>query len=465
MTDVVQSWVKWPMFLLAVLLALVTYVALNVLEQPAPIVMTAAVTVLVGTLWVTEALPIPVTSLIPFVAFPLVGVLDHKTAASALGNHVIVLLMGAFMLSKALEKSGVHVRLAFNMLKLTGTHSARRIVLAFMLTAAILSMWISNSATTLMLVPLGLAVVAHLQQPRLAIVLLLAIAYAASLGGVGTPIGTPPNIIFMSVYEEFTGKQMSFLDWMQYGVPIVVVAIPLMALWLTRGIGRLPVSPIPQQPPWAAAEKRVLSVFGVIALAWVFRPYWSAFFNAPGIGDSTVALLGVVLMCLIPSGHTDPETQKPSYLLDWQTAQQIPWGMLLLFAGGICIASAFTASGLSQLIGEGLSGFTALPLILLVLAICLAVSFLTEITSNTATATLLMPILASAAMANNIDPALLMIPAAISASCAFMLPVATAPNAIVYGTGKIAISTMAKEGAALNVMVAIVAAIVISLQF
>nr|WP_240615496.1 SLC13 family permease [Alteromonas facilis] len=453
------------MVALALVLSSGTFVAISFTEQPSIIALTAAITMLVGTMWVTEAMPIPVTSMIPFVAFPLAGVIDHKTAASALGNHVIVLLMGAFMLSKALEKSGVHVRLAFNMLRLTGTHSARRIVLAFMLTAAVLSMWISNSATTLMLVPLGLAVVAHLNQPRLAIVLLLGIAYAASLGGVGTPIGTPPNIIFMSVYEEFTGIQMTFLDWMQYGVPIVVLAIPIMALWLTRGIGELAHTPIPEQPAWSSPERRVLIVFAFIAMAWVFRPYWSAFLGAPGIGDSTVALLGVVAMCLIPSGETNPETKKPEYLLDWQTAQYIPWGMLLLFAGGICIASAFTHSGLSQLIGEALSGLTVLPIVLLVLGICLAVSFLTEITSNTATATLLMPILASAAMANNIDPALLMIPAAISASCAFMLPVATAPNAIVYATGKIDISTMAKEGALLNVIVAVIAAGVISLQF
>jgi sodium-dependent dicarboxylate transporter 2/3/5 len=250
---------------------------------------------------------------------------------------------------------------------------------------------------------------------------------------------------------------------MAYGLPIVIIAIPLMAMWLTRGVGELSQAPIPEQPAWSSPEKRVLIAFAVIALAWIFRPHWTGLLGVNGIGDSTVALLGVVVMCILPSGKQ--RDGKTDFLLDWETAKDIPWGMLLLFAGGICIASAFTRSGLSELIGSGLSGLTVLPTFLLVLALCLSVSFLTEITSNTATATLLMPILASAALANQIDPALLMIPAAISASCAFMLPVATAPNAIVYGTGKIDIKVMAREGAILNIIVAVVAACVVSVKF
>lgn len=464
MTQIAGLDVKPKMLILAFGLGLIAHFALLFAEQPFAIAITAGITTLVAVMWVTEALPIPVTSLIPFFAFPFAGVLTHREAASALGNHVIVLLMGAFMLSKALEKSGVHERLAYGMLTATGAQSAKRLVLAFMLTAALLSMWISNTATTLMLMPIGLALVHRLQNPRLAVVLLLGIAYAASLGGVGTPIGTPPNIIFMSVYEEFTGVQISFLEWMKTGIPIVLLAIPAMALWLTRGLGKLPQLDIPVLGEWRSPEKRVLSVFVIIALAWIFRPQWTAFFGLTGIGDSTVALAGVVLMCLIPSGQNKLNSDSPDYLLDWDTAKDIPWGMLLLFAGGICIASAFMQSGLSELLGQGLSGLTALPIFLLVLGICISVTFLTEITSNTATATLLMPILASAALANQLDPRILMIPAAISASCAFMLPVATAPNAIVYGTGKIAINTMAREGAMLNVLVAIIVAVVITLQ-
>lgn len=418
---------------------------------------TASITLLTAILWVTEALPIPATSLIPFAAFPLTGVLTHREAASALGSHVIILLMGAFMLSKAIEKSGVHRRFALFMLKVTGGKSAARLVLAFMLTSATLSMWISNTATTLMLLPVALAILATVDNPRLSAALLLGIAYSASLGGVGTPIGTPPNIIFMSVYQESQGIELSFLDWMKTGVPIVLVAIPIMALWLTRGLGSLSGVHIPASGNWRSAEVRVLSVFALVAIGWVSRPYWSEAFNMTSVGDSTIALLGVVLMFAIPSGEKNAEG-KLQNLLDWKTANDIPWGLLLLFAGGICIAKAFTSSGLSQQMGELLKFLDGVPVPVIILSICLFVTFLTEITSNTATATLLMPILALSGMSMGIDPQLLMIPAAISASCAFMLPVATAPNAIVYGTEKFSIKTMAREGFVLNILVAFVVA-------
>ncbi|MDC8831410.1 SLC13 family permease [Alteromonas gilva] len=413
---------------------------------------TAALTLLVAVLWVTEALPIPVTSLIPFVAFPMAGIIDYKEASSALGSHVILLLMGAFMLSKALEKSGVHRRIAVYMLHLCGASSAKRLVLGFMLTSAVLSMWISNTATTLMLLPIALAIITSMDSPKLATALLLGIAYAASLGGVGTPIGTPPNIIFMSVYEQTTGTELSFLNWMVTGVPIVLISIPIMAWWLTRHLTAMPPCDLPQSGAWQAAEKRVLVVFGVIALAWIFRPYWSQWTGMTLVSDSTIAVAGVVLMFLVPNGNK----AKPGQLLDWKTAEAIPWGMLLLFAGGICMAKAFTASGLSQLLGDALTGLSALPIVATLLILCLTVSFVTEITSNTATATLLMPILASASAAIGVDPIVLMMPAAISASCAFMMPVATAPNAIVYGSGRIPIQTMVREGTVLNILVGVV---------
>lgn len=417
---------------------------------------TAAITLFTAVLWVTEAIPIPATSLIPFAAFPLVGVLTHKEAASALGSHVILLLMGAFMLSKGIEKSNVHHRFAIYMIRLTGSDSAKRLVFAFMLTAAILSMWISNTATTLMLLPIALAILAPVKDERVATAILLGIAYAASVGGVGTPIGTPPNIIFMSVYQEHSGFELTFIDWMKTGLPIVIFAIPLMALWLTRGLGRLEQFNLPEVGPWQTQEKRVLWVFGAVALAWVTRPFWTEALQLSTVGDSTIALAGVVALFFIRSGDVNqPASDK---LLDWKTANSIPWGMLLLFAGGICIAKAFTASGLSREIGQVLNLLNDIPLIVLILVICLFVTFLTEITSNTATATLLMPILAVTGSAMNVDPALLMIPAAISASCAFMLPVATAPNAIVYGTDKFKIKTMAREGFVLNVIVATIVA-------
>lgn len=438
------------------LLALLLGLVLAWQGQPLPIVWTASITLLTAFYWITEALPIPATSLIPFAAFPLSGVLTHQQAASSLGSHVIILLMGAFMLSKALEKSNVHSRFAFYMVSLTGAHSARRLVLGFMLTAAFLSMWISNTATTLMLLPIAIAVIQRLENPRLAAAILLGIAYSASLGGVGTPIGTPPNIIFMSVYAEVQGQGLSFLEWMRFGLPIVLIGIPLMALWLTRGLGRLDNLQLPVAGQWQSEEKRVLMVFATVAMAWIFRPYWTAWLGMENVGDSTIALAGVVAMFMTPTGKVAGEK-----LLDWQTANDIPWGMLLLFAGGICIAKAFEASGLSVAMGEALTSLSYLPLIMLILSLCLFVTFLTEITSNTATATLLMPILATAGVAVGVDPKLLMIPAAISASCAFMLPVATAPNAIVYSTGKVSIRTMAKEGLILNVVIALVTTAVV----
>jgi sodium-dependent dicarboxylate transporter 2/3/5 len=441
--------------LIALLSSIISYYGALALGATHPVSITLAITLLTAILWITEAIPIPVASLIPFVGFPFAGILTHKQASSALGSHVIILLMGAFMLAKAIEKSGVHERFALAMINFTGGNNAFKIVFAFMSTAAILSMWISNTATVLALLPVALAVASHSDDDRFKLVLLLGLAYAASLGGVGTLIGTPPNVIFASVYEEFTNTEYGFLNWMKTSIPIVLISIPIMALWLSRGIKLEHNISFPKVGQWRSEEVRTLTVFVGVALLWVFRkePFggWSGALDFNAVGDSTVALLGVVLMFLVPKGKG--KTEK---LLDWKTASNIPWGMLLLFAGGICIAKAFVASGLSQVIGEGLSGITTLPILVVMLIIALAVSFLTEITSNTATATLLMPILASAAVTNNIPIELIMIPAVISCSCAFCLPVATAPNSIVFSSGQVTIKQMAREGMVLNIIVAFV---------
>lgn len=435
----------------AFFIAMLTGLSLiHVFAQPDAMAWTAAITLLTVILWVTEAVPIPVASLIPFALFPFAGVLTHKEVSSALGSHIVLLLMGGFMLSRSLEKSGVHRRLAVYMIRLVGVNSGRRVVIGFMLAAAFLSMWISNTAATLILLPIALAALQGVDDRPMAIALTLGIAYAASLGGVGTPIGTPPNIIFISLYQETTGKEIDFLSWMQTGIPIVLIGIPLMAFWLTRKVTVNQQFVLPQIGPWRVAEKRVLIVFGLIALAWITRKLWSEYFDLPGVGDSSIAILGVVVMFMIPNG------EKQGALLDWKTASDIPWGMLILFAGGIAIAKAFVASGLSDQIGGLLTGLSTLPVFVLIISVCLFVTFLTEFTSNSATATLLMPILATAGGAAGIDPQLLMMPAAISASCAFMMPVATAPNAIVYGTNKFKISEMAREGLVLNIMLAFV---------
>jgi sodium-dependent dicarboxylate transporter 2/3/5 len=422
---------------------------------------TAGITVTTALWWVTEAIPIPAASLFPFAAFPFAGVMTHAEAGAALGNTIILLLMGAFMLSKGLEKSGVHERFAAGMIRLIGRNresegaGGARLVLAFMITAAVLSMWISNTATVLMLTPMALALLARSPDPRLAVPLLLGIAYASSLGGTGTLIGTPPNLIFAGIYEQETGQEFGFLEWMKTGVPIVIVGLPLMALWLCRGLGGVPAPRATSTGPWRSSERRVLAIFAVTVAAWITRsePFggWSGWLGVDGVADSTIALMAVVAMFLVPDGEGDR-------LLDWKTAVTIPWGMLLLFAGGICIANAFMLSGLSAVIGDTMAGFGYLPLFLLLIAICISVTFLTEITSNTATATLLMPILAAAAIGVSAPPELFMIPAAISASCAFMLPVATAPNAIIYATERVSIRRMAGEGAVLNVLIAVIVA-------
>lgn len=408
---------------------------------------TAGITVLTVTWWVSEAIPIPVTSLLPFALFPMFGILSHTEVSSAFGSHVILLLMGAFMLSKSLERAGVHKRLAIKMVNAIGAHSKKRLVLGFMLATALLSMWISNTATVLIMLPIALAVLAQVQERSLKVALILGIAYSASVGGIGTLIGTPPNVIFAGLYEQQSGQEFSFLTWMMVGIPCVIIAIPMMAIWLTRKLkGPLNVE-LPELGQWQTEEVRTLAVFGLAVLAWITRnePFggWSDLLGIQFAGDSTVALAAVVLMFLVPNG-------KGERLLDWKTAVNIPWGMLLLFAGGIALAKGFTASGLSVLIGDGLSSFTEFPLVVTILLLCLSVTYLTEITSNTATATLLMPILYIVGINYGVDPAVLMIPAAMAASCAFMLPVATAPNAIAYGTGEIEIRDMVKEGAVLS---------------
>ena len=439
--------------ILGVFLALAAFVAADLGGLPAAAAWTAGITALCACWWVLEPIPIPATSIIPFAAFPLVGVLTDAQVATAYGHRMIILLMGGFILSTAMARNQAHRRLAQLMLSLVGGKSPRRVVLGFMLATAVCSMWISNTATTLMLLPVALAVLDQEGAENLGVPLLLGMAYSASIGGLGTPIGTPPNVIFMGVYREaMDGKEIAFLDWMKVGVPAVVLLLPVAWLWLTRHLGKGRELTVPSLGPWRSPERRVLVMFCITALAWMTRTApgggWSALLGTPGAGDSTVALAAVVMMFLIPSGEGEP-------LLDWETAAKIPWGILILFGGGIAIARAFQESGLSAALGQLLSGMAAWPLSLTTLLLCLSVTFLTEVTSNTATTTLLMPVLAAAGKAAGIEPALFMVPAALSASCAFMLPVATAPNAVVFGTGRFTVKQMATEGFAINLMGAV----------
>ncbi|MCB1949968.1 MAG: SLC13/DASS family transporter [Burkholderiales bacterium] len=414
---------------------------------------TAAVVMLCVVWWIFEPIPIPATSIIPLVVFPLVGVLPKEEVAKAYGNDLILLMLGGFMILVAMVHSGAHHRLALELVRLIGGTSSRRIVFGFMCACALLSMWISNSATALMMLPLAIAVIDQSPDKKLAIPLLLAIAYGCNIGGIGTPIGTPPNLVFMKEYQDFTGNAVSFTQWMGWGLPVLVIMIPIACLWLTRNLNYVGELAMPQVGAWRPEEKRVLVIFGLTVLAWVTRiePFggWSLWFDLPGATDATVALTAVVCMFLVSNG-------RGGKLLDWDTAVKIPWGILILFAAGITIAQAFVESGLSRFVADTLAVLADMHPLMIIAAIALTVTFLTEATSNTATAILLMPILAAAGIAADVDPALLMVPAAMSASCAFMLPVATPPNAIVFGTTHIPIATMAREGLVLNFIGALV---------
>jgi len=410
---------------------------------------TAGLTILCATWWIFEPIPIPATSLIPLAVLPITGVLTPAQVGESYGSPLVLLLMGGFILSTAMEKSGAHRRVALTMVNLFGGSSSRRLVFGFMAASAVLSMWISNTATTLMLLPVALAVIEKSDDDNLAIPLLLGIAYAASVGGIGTPIGTPPNLVFQEIYRQNTGTEIPFLTWMTWGLPVVLVFVPLIGIWLTRRLNYKGAIDMPTVGAWQTEEQRVFIVFALTALAWVTRsqPFggWSGWLDLPGANDASVALLAVVAMFLVPDG-------KGKRLLDWETAARIPWGMLILFGGGIAIAKGFVVSGLSAALGDLLAGLAGWHILIMMAIICLTITFLTEMTSNTATTTLMMPILAAAALAADIDPALLMVPAAMSASCAFMLPVATAPNTIVFSTGRFATSIMAREGIVLNIV-------------
>ncbi len=449
-----------PLFaLLTYLLVLDTSSTTDSASNSLALAITAAVTVICVIWWVFEPVPIPVTSLIPLTVFQISGVLTAHEVGQSYGSPLILLLLGGFILSKSMERSGAHLRLALFMVNLFGNTSSKQLVLGFMVTAAVLSMWISNTATTLMLLPVALAVANQSKDEKLAIPLMLSIAFAASIGGIGTPIGTPPNLVFMQVYEQQFDTDIGFTEWMSWGVPVVLTMIPVTWLWLTRKLSYTGGFDMPDVGKWSSIEKRVMTVFVITAVAWITRkePFggWSSWLDLPAANDASVALIAVIIMFIIPAGYENGN-RKHEKLLDWETATTIPWGILLLFGGGITLAKAFGVSGLSTTLAEHLSDLSVLPIVVMIFAICLGVTFLTETTSNTASTVLLMPVLAATAIGSNIDPRLLMIPAAISASCAFMMPVATAPNSIVYASGFFTTRIMAREGFVLNICGAVI---------
>lgn len=417
---------------------------------------TAAVTSLCAIWWVLEALPLSATALVPVVIFPLAGVLTTDKAASAYGDPYILLFMGGFMLSRAAEYWGAHRRIAQVAFTLIGGTSGRRVVLAVIVATTFLSAWINNTATAIMMLPIALALIDRDKTGKLAVPLLLSVAYGASIGGIATPIGTAPNGVFMREYRAATGLTVPFHQWMMLCVPITVAMMFVAWLLLAYGLKGVGVLEIPPTEPWTKPQRRTLAVFGLACLAWIFRevPFggWSTWFGVPGAHDMTVALVATILLFIIPSGSGE----KGSQLLTWKIAEEIPWGVLILFGGGICLATGFESSGLSKVIGNLVSGLRDWSPVAIIATLCFSVTFLSEFTSNTATANILMPILAATAKANGMNPALLMIPATLSNSLAFMMPVGTPPNAIAYGTGHVKIGHMIRAGFVLNIIGAII---------
>lgn len=455
---------------------------------------TAAVAILMATWWITEAIPIPATSLLPLILFPIFKVLSAKEVAARYADRNIFLFMGGFFIAMAMQRWELHKRIALYIVKLLGT-SPKRIVLGFMVASALLSMWISNTATTMMMFPIGLAVVLHaetmIKKKRMSIStkqgefnfginLMLGIAYAASIGGIATLVGTPPNIVFVGLVKSIFPKapDIGFLDWLKIGFPFVVIFLPITWLYLTKIILPIKLERIPGGKKviekdlkalgkMKSGEKITLAVFILVAVAWIFRkninlgfliiPGWA---NLLGISeyvhDSTVAILGAILLFLIPVNF-----KRCEFVLNWEWAVKIPWGIILLFGGGFALAAGFQSSGLAKWIGERLSFLYGVPVIIIIVSICLLLTFLTEVTSNTATTTMMIPVLGAMAIAMKIHPFLLMIPATISASCAFMLPVSTPPNAIIFGSGYIRIPVMAKIGFFLNLIGAVIVTLIV----
>jgi len=453
-----------------------------------------ASTLWIAIWWVTEAIPIPATSLLPIVLFPLTGVVDAAAATAPYADPVVFLLLGGFLLALGIERWGLHRRIALTVVSFVGMEPDR-LLLGFMVATAFLSMWISNSATAMLMVPIGTAVIValgtideHEQPPTersdedelvadlrmdpedrpvtdFGLALMLGIAYSASIGGVATLIGSPPNAVFAGVAESRLDVQISFLDWLVFAGPLALIF--LFVTWLFLVLLLRPEIPLDQGAeriiqnqrellgPISRGERRVLAVFVLVAAGWLLRPFvLQPLF--PAITDTIIAITGGVLLFVVPVQYKNRE-----FLLSWEDATRVPWGVLLLLGAGFSLANGFQESGLDTVIAQGLASLAGIPLIALLLLVATVVIFLTEVTSNTATATVFMPIMISLGLTVSVSPLSLMATAALAASFAFMLPVATPPNAVVFGSGYVTIPQMSRVGFWLNLL-GIVALVVLT---
>ncbi|WP_417500641.1 SLC13 family permease [Marinobacter sp.] len=415
---------------------------------------------LMATWWSTEAIPIPATALLPIVLIPGLGLGTVSQATSPYAHPIIFLFLGGFTLGLAMQRWDLHRRIALMTLKTVGNQPKRQIA-GFMLATAFLSMWVSNTATAIMMLPIGLSVISMMGNgqsenvQRYATALLLGIAYAASVGGIATLIGTPPNALLAAYLSETQGVSVGFAQWMLLGVPVATVMLVLIWWWLTRrgfglsaqeGAGQAIDDELAALGDMSRGEKLVAAVFVLTASAWIFRPLLSAS-AMPWLTDTGIAISAAIAMFIIPVN-----VRQQTFVLDWDTAKAIPWGVLLLFGGGLAMAGVISSSGLASWIAASMGAASALPVIVLIMLVVAVIIFLTEVTSNTATAAAFLPLLGALALAQDASPLLLTIPAAIAASCAFMMPVATPPNAIVFSSGHMKIGDMIRAGFALNVM-------------
>jgi solute carrier family 13 (sodium-dependent dicarboxylate transporter), member 2/3/5 len=445
------------------------FLALLILPPPEGMPVKAWRVVAVGLLmafwWVTEVLPVAATALLPVVLFPLLGVSGLRDTTAPYADPIIFLFLGGLLLGLALQKWDLHRRIALRIVSWVGLRPAN-LVLGFMAATAFLSMWVSNTATAAMMLPVSMSVVVLLvgapgglqsaspERRDFALSLLLGVAFAASIGGIGTLIGTPPNALFAGFMRRAYGIEIGFAQWMMLGVPIAVVFLLGAWLLLTRVVFRVPAEEPPgvgerleaemsSLPPLSGPERRVGILFLITAAAWIARPLMAG--TIPGLDDTVIAIAAAFLLFVIPSG-------RGGFLMDWGTAARLPWDVLLLFGGGLSLAAAISDSGLSVWIGDALAQLETLPLIVLVMAIILVTTLLSELASNTATAAAILPVAGAIAAQLGLDAAALTVPVVLAASCGFMLPVATPPNALFYSSGYIKVAQMARAGVLVDIL-------------